>query len=78
MGKERARAGLGHGALLVGFHPVIFQWRQQDVVYLDGVVAAALPDSDSPHCPVAKPQQESCCHQPEQRVCKVLFEVAQD
>ena len=55
VGEDGSGAGLGVGALLVGFHAVIFERREQDLVYLDSVIAAAVVDADAPDGPVAEP-----------------------
>jgi hypothetical protein len=55
VGEDGACAGLVCCALFVGLHSVILEWGEQDVVYLHAVVAAAVPDSDSPDRPVTEP-----------------------
>jgi hypothetical protein len=76
VGEDGSGAGLVGGALLVGFHPMIFEGSQQDLVYLHAIVTATVPDSDSPHCPVAKPHKQGRCQQPEQRVANLSFQLA--
>ena len=68
VGKERPGAGLVCGALLVGFHPMIFERGEQELRDLHAAVAGAMVHADAPERPVAAPEQQHGGEQPEQRV----------
>ena len=77
VGKERPDTELVGGALLFGFHPMVFKRGEQELRDLHAAVTCAAAHAKMPDGPVSGPEQKDGCEQPEHCVGKAPFELAQ-
>lgn len=77
VGEEGAGAGLVLAALGIGLEAMVLERGKEHLVDADGIVTATMMYTDTPGGPVADPEYENSCQQPEEHIGDSLFPAEQ-